>query len=38
VERYSHHTICRVKGLFNTITVMHINVDIQDSLLETQKF
>lgn len=38
VERHGHHTICRVKGLFNTIAVMHINVDIQYSLLETQKF
>lgn len=38
VERYSHDPVGRVKGLLHTITVMNIDVDIEDALVETQKF
>jgi hypothetical protein len=34
VERNSHDAIGRVEGLFDTIAVVNINIDIKDSLLE----
>ena len=38
MERDRHNTVRGVESLFNTIAVMHVNVDVKDSLLETQQF
>ena len=38
VERYCHHTVCGVKGFFDTVAVMHIDIYVKDSLLESEKF
>lgn len=38
VERNSHDAICRVKSLFDTISVMYINVYVEDARLESEKF
>lgn len=38
VERYSHDPVGRVKSLLDTITVMDIDVDIEDALVEAQQF
>lgn len=38
MERASHDSISKVKGFLNTITMMDINIDIQDSLKSFEKF
>lgn len=37
VEGDRHDSIGRVEGLFDAITVMHVNIDVQDALVEPQK-
>jgi hypothetical protein len=37
VERYGHDAIGCVKGLLDTIAVVHINIDVQNALLVPQK-
>jgi hypothetical protein len=37
VERNRHDTISRVEGLFDAIAVVNINIDIKNTLLETQQ-
>jgi hypothetical protein len=37
VEGDGHNAIGGVKGLLDTVTVMDINVNVKDSLLESQK-
>ena len=37
VERNSHDTVSCVEGFFNTIAVVNINVNIENSLLEAEK-
>lgn len=38
VEGYGHDAIRRVKGFFDTIAVVHIDIDVENALLETQEF
>jgi hypothetical protein len=37
VERYGHDAIGRVEGFLYTISVVHVNVDVQHALLVSQK-
>ena len=37
VEGYGHDAIRRVKGFFDTIAVVHIDVNVKNALLETQE-
>lgn len=37
VERHCHDTIGAVEGFFDTIAVMHINVDIDNARMEAQE-
>jgi len=34
VERDRHDTICSVEGFLNTIAVVHIDIDVENALLE----
>lgn len=38
MERACHYSISKIKGLFNTITMMNININVQDSLISFEKF
>merc|ERR1719469_621129 len=38
VERYRHHPICCVKSFFNSISVMNIDIYVQDALVVLEKF
>ena len=38
MERDRHDTICCVECFFNTVTVMNINVDIQNPLVILEEF
>lgn len=38
VERDCHNAIGRVKGFLNTVTVVHVNVDVEYALLVPQEF
>jgi len=38
VEGNRHDAICRVKCFFDTISVMYINVDVENARLEAKKF
>jgi hypothetical protein len=38
VERDRHDTVCCVKGFLHSITMVDIDIDIQDSLLESEEF
>ena len=37
VRAYRHDTVCCVEGLFNTITVVDINVHVQDALVHLEQ-
>ncbi len=37
VERYGHHTVGAVEGLFDPVSMMHIDVDIQYPLMTFQQ-
>jgi hypothetical protein len=37
VERHSHDSVGRVEGLLDAITVVDIDVDVEDALLETEQ-
>jgi hypothetical protein len=37
VERDRHDTVRGIKGLFNSITMVDIDIDIQNSLLEPEE-
>jgi hypothetical protein len=37
VERHSHDSIRAVECLLNTVTMMHININIEDSIVVFQK-
>lgn len=37
VERDSHDTISGVKGLFHAVTMMNININVENSLLESEE-
>jgi hypothetical protein len=37
VERHCHHAICGVECLLHTVTMVHITVDVQNSLVEAKK-
>ncbi|KAH3670936.1 hypothetical protein OGAPHI_000647 [Ogataea philodendri] len=37
VERAGHHTICGIEGLFDTVTMVHIGIDVQDTWMVSQK-
>jgi hypothetical protein len=38
VERNSHDTVGGVESLLNTITVMDINIDVEDPLFKSKEF
>lgn len=38
VKRDRHHAVRSVESLLDTVTVMNINVNVQDTLPESQKF
>lgn len=38
MERNSHNSICSIESLFDAISVMDINIDIQHSLVVFEKF
>lgn len=38
VERHRHNTVRGIESFFDTIAVVHINVDVKDSLFKTQQF
>lgn len=38
VERDSHDTIRRVESFLHTVTMVNININVEDPLLESQKF
>ena len=33
VKRHSHDTVCRVEGFFDAVSMMHIDIDVQNALL-----
>jgi hypothetical protein len=37
VERDRHHTISAVEGLFDAVTVVHVNVDVQHTWVEAKE-
>jgi len=37
MKRHSHDSICVIEGLFNTISVMHINIQVKDSWINFKK-
>jgi len=37
VEGHSHDSVRGIKGLFDTVTVVNINVDVQHTLIESEK-
>jgi hypothetical protein len=37
VEGNSHNTVGGVEGLLNTITVMDVNIDVEDPLFESEE-
>jgi len=37
MERCGHDTVGRVEGLFDTIAVVNIDINVQDTLMETQQ-
>jgi len=37
METHSHDSVCSVEGFFDAITVMHINVNIKHSLVDSQE-
>jgi hypothetical protein len=37
VKGYSHDTVCGKECLLNTVTVMHVNINVQYALVETQE-
>jgi hypothetical protein len=38
VERDRHNAVCRVEGFLNPVSVMDIDIDVKNSLFETEQF